>query len=194
MTMGRSRRRAEANIIAGLEAAIGRRPRAISVALPWRWRYELLLVIGVPLAATMIAHAIGPVQSLIGATILGFAIGFWSPSRRALMARAWCIITPHRVRVGCVQARIHSRYGRLPAIVRTSLEPFGERVRIWCVAGTSAEDFQSARSILRAACWATDVRVGRSARYAHLVTPDVIRCPASLPAADQVGPGDQGPW
>jgi hypothetical protein len=178
MSRGRSRRRAEANLLTNL--ALGRTPRAASLALPWRWRYELLLAIGAPLGALMTARALGPDRSLVEATILGFALGLWSPSRRVLLGRAWCIITPHRVRVGCVEARIYNRRGRLPIILRTSLEPFGERVRIWCTAGTSAEDFQSARSILTAACWAVDVRIERSVRHAHLVTLDVIRSPSSL--------------
>jgi hypothetical protein len=180
MSRGRSRRRAEANLLANLAGVLGRTPRAASLALPWRWRYELLLAIGAPLGALLAARVLGPDRSLVEATILGFALGLWSPSRRVLLGRAWCIITPHRVRVGCVQARIYNRRGRLPIILRTSLEPFGERVRIWCTAGTSAEDFQSARSILSAACWAVDVHIERSVRYAHLVTLDVIRSPSSL--------------
>ncbi len=180
MSRGRWRRQAEASLLTNLKDALGRTPHAASMALPWRWRYELVLAIGALLSAIVIARALGPDRSLVGATILGFALGLWSPSRRALLARAWCIITPHRVRVGCVQARIYNRRGRLPVILRTSLEPFGERVRIWCTAGTCAEDFQSARSILSAACWAADVRIERSLRYAQLVTLDVIRSPSSL--------------
>jgi hypothetical protein len=36
-------------------------------------------------------------------------------------------------------------------------------------------DFDSARQLLAAACWAQDVQVSRHARYAHLVALDVIR-------------------
>lgn len=180
MSRGRSRRRAEANLLASLAGALARTPRAASLALPWRWRYELLLAIGVPVGALLAVRVLGPDRSLVEATILGFALGLWSPSRRVLLGRAWCIITPHRVRVGCVQARIYNSRGRLPIILRTSMEPFGERVRIWCTAGTSAEDFQSARSILSTACWAVDVRIERSVQYAHLVTLDVIRSPSRL--------------
>lgn len=182
MIRGRSHRRAEANLLADLELLLGRWPRGFSPALPWRWRYELILALGVPAAATVIIHLLGPGWTLLYATILAFGIGMWSPSRQAVAARAWSIITPHRVRVGCVQARIYSRSGRLPIILRTSVQPFGERVRIWCTAGTSVEDFESARSILRAACWAADVRVERSTRHAHLITLDVIRrLPVSYP-------------
>jgi methyl coenzyme M reductase alpha subunit len=92
-----------------------------------------------------------------------------------VVAAAWQIITPHRLRVAFVQARIYSRNGRLPTIVRTRRQSFGERVSVWCHAGTTAADLRSARDILAAACWAADVRVSWDARHAHLVTLDVIR-------------------
>jgi hypothetical protein len=168
----RSRRRAEASLLTDLELALSRSPRAISPALPWRWRYELILAIGVPV---VIIYLLGTGNGLLYATLLAFCIGLWLPCREVLIARAWCIITPHRIRSGCVQARIYGRNGRLPFILRTTPQPFGERVLIWCTAGTTAEDFQSATSILRAACWAADVRIGLSPRHAHLITLDVIR-------------------
>jgi len=169
----RSRRRAEAGLLTDLELALSRSPRGICPALPWRWRYELILAIGVPV---VIIHLLASGNGLLDASLVAFCIGLlWSPSRAAVAARAWCIVTPHRVRAGCVQARIYGRNGRLPFIFRTTLQPFGERVLIWCTAGTTAEDFKSARSVLRAACWAADVRITRSPRYAHLVTLDVIR-------------------
>ena len=49
--------------------------------------------------------------------------------------------------------------------------------------GTSAEDLQSARALLRAACWAADVRIIPDQRHAQMVTIDVIR----------KGPVRQGP-
>jgi hypothetical protein len=180
MGKSRSRRRAEAGLLTDLELALSRSPRAICPALPWRWRYELILAIGVPV---VIIHLLGTGGGLLGVTLLAFCIGLWSPSREVLAARAWCIITPHRVRAGCVQARIYGRNGRLPFIFRTTLQPFGERVLIWCTAGTTAEDFQSATSILRTACWASDVRITRSPRHAHLITLDVIRYQATRTGA-----------
>lgn len=185
MGRGRARRRAEAALLTDLEIALTRSPRVFSPALLWRWRYELMLAAGAAIGMVLLIHLLGPL-GLVPAALLVTAIGLWPPGRRALAVCAWWIITPHRVRAGCVQARIFSRNGRLPFIVRTSLEPFGERVLIWCTAGTSAEDFEAARSILRAACWAADVRVSRSPRYAHLVTLDVIRYqpqpPSTMPS------------
>jgi hypothetical protein len=171
----RSRRQVATNLHGDLELYFARWPRVLTPALLWRWRYELMLAIDVSVIAVVMLHLLGPGWSLLCGTVIGFGLGLWPTSRNALAAHVWCVVTPHRVRVGCVQARIYSRGGRLPIIIRTSMHPFGERVIIWCTAGTSAEDFQMAKSILCAACWAANIRVEQSDRYAHLVTLDVIR-------------------
>jgi hypothetical protein len=53
--------------------------------------------------------------------------------------------------------------------------PVGERVRLWCRAGISAEDITDETDGLRAACFARDVRVIRDRRWSSLVVLDVIR-------------------
>ena len=95
--------------------------------------------------------------------------------RRWLAAHARCVITAHRVRAGCVQARILTWAGKLPVILRTSPRPHGERVFIWCRAGTCPEDFAAGSHVIRSACWATDIRVWSHPRYSHLVILDIIR-------------------
>jgi len=167
----RSTRQAQA----GLHYAIGTVARANLVVAAWRWRYELLLAAA--LAAEWIAlgwAAAAAVTAGLAAALIGVAAG-WPRGRRFLIARAWCIVTPHRVRVGCAQAWIHSRAGKIPAVLYTRCEPFGERVLLWCRAGTSADDLLSARGLLATACWADDVQVTRDPRYAHLVVLDVVR-------------------
>ena len=52
---------------------------------------------------------------------------------------------------------------------------FGERVWLWCGAGIVAADLEAARDILRAACWASDVRVVVNDRHSHIVVLEVIR-------------------
>jgi len=159
---------------AGLEYAFGSVARANPIVAAWRWRYELAMASA--LAAIWLglatAAAIWLTAGLAGA-LAGLAC--FPVGRRFLAARTWCIVTPHRVRAGCAQAWIHSRYGKLPIVVLTRHQPFGERVYLWCRAGMSAADFSSARKLLAAACWAQDVQVSRHARYAHLVVLDVIR-------------------
>ena len=118
-------------------------------------------------------HAVGLVWATVG---LSAVIGVLSPPWPAwLTGLWWIVVTPRRLRIGLYQARIQSRDGKRPVIVRVTREPFGQRLRLWCPAGTSAEEIQAARGTLRAACWAADVRVRRDEHHSHMVTIDVIR-------------------
>lgn len=103
--------------------------------------------------------------------------GFSSPVSQRLTALAWRLVTPHLLRSGMYQAGIQNRSGMRPVIVRLTREPFGERVLVWCPAGVSSEDFLSARAVLRAACWATDLQIMFDERRSHIVTVHVIRRP-----------------
>jgi hypothetical protein len=111
----------------------------------------------------------------------------WPPSRQRIIARAWCVITPHRVRTGCAHAWIQTRDGRLPVVLYTVPAHFGERVWLWCRAGITARDLEAARNVLRSACWASDVRVVVNDRRSHIVVLEVIR--RSSPESPASGSG-----
>ncbi len=179
MARSRSLRRGEAQLLADLEATLRPAGRPRLAGLLWRWRYESLLAGLTGGAVAFLVHLIGGEWTVICASALIGGLGPWPPRHRRFLAALWRLTTPHRLHAGFVQARIQARNGRLPLILRTRTEPFGERVRVWCPAGTSAEDMESAQAILRAACWATDLRIERDQRHAHLVTVDVIRRPAA---------------
>jgi hypothetical protein len=174
-TRRRSRRLGEARLLAGLERGLTLVTRPNPIVLIWRWRYELALFIGLPASVIALTRAEGWRWTLIAtglvAGILSTSpgIGWW------ITAHALCIVTAHRLRTGCAQAWIHTRYGKLPIILLTRPREFGEQVQVWCRAGTSVEDFEFARDTLRSACWAKDVHVTRSSRYSHIVTIDVVR-------------------
>ncbi|MGH3393560.1 MAG: hypothetical protein ACRDPO_02620 [Streptosporangiaceae bacterium] len=148
--------------------------RANPVVAAWRWRYELGAAAG--LATPWIALRVAAATGLMAGLAAGLVLTASFPrGRRFLAARLWCIVSPHRIRSGCAQAWIHSRYGKLPVILMTRSQPLGERIYVWCRAGIGAADFSSARDLLAAACMATDVHVSRHSRRAHLVALDVIR-------------------
>jgi hypothetical protein len=169
----RSRQRSQARLRADLVAALVPEPRTHLPSLIWRWRYELALLAGVAAALTALVWALGIEWGTVAASVLA---GVCSPPwPRPVTARVWCAVTAHRLRCGFVQARIQTRRGRLPVILSTTPAPFGERVRIWCPAGITAEAVKSARDILRAACWAADVRVTRDSGQSQRVTVEVIR-------------------
>ena len=159
---------------AGIDLALSWQAPASPVVVIWRWRYELLATVSQaciwialkPAAAAVLTAGVACAVATVAAIPQG---------RRLLVARAWCVVTPHRIRSGCAQAWIHSRTGKIPAVLLCRHQPFGERVYLWCRAGTSACDLHSARELLAAACWAQDIFVMRHPRYAHLVALDVVR-------------------
>ena len=143
--------------------------------IAWRWRYELAgaaCAVGGGLAVIL---AYGPGWLVAAISGLVALVGGSPGGREFIVARAWWMITPHRIRAGCVQARIQSRSGKIPIVMLTTRQPYGERLVLWCPAGTSADDLLAARGTLAAACWASEVRIVPDHRYAHLVTVEVIR-------------------
>jgi len=193
--------------IRGGRRDLGLGPALVPLARPslpvvaYRWRYEIGIVTAV-LAGLAGAWWAGPGPSLAGlaAVIATAEIAACIPEvRQFAAARAWCIITPHRVRACFAQAWVHNRAGKIPAVLRTTAQPFGERVLLWCRAGVSVDDIDSVCDLLAAACWAMEVVASRSSDRAQLVYLDVIRNPQrEAAAAPEPGPADSGtqswPW
>ena len=187
MAAGRLRRPHDQSILAGLETALSTVARPGILARLWHWRYELGLVTGLAVVALAGGNLLGAAWLIAiaatGLAVLSAAL-LWPPSRQRLLARAWCVITPHRVRTGCAHAWVQTRDGRLPVVLYTTAADFGERVTLLCRAGITAADLEAARDILRTACWASDVRVVTSERYRYIVVLEVIRrLPGERPGA-----------
>jgi hypothetical protein len=141
----------------------------------WRWRTELVIISAAVAGAMWLSHyltAIGLAVTALTATAA--VIGpLWI--RRFVLARAWCVISRHRLQRLCFEARLHTRSGRLPLILRIHPTKVGERAHIWCRAGICLEDFEAHKGEIRAACYARDARVARNMRWSQLVTIDIIR-------------------
>jgi hypothetical protein len=186
--MPHPRQRSTRQAQAGLYYVAGTVSRANPIVAAYRWRYEL----AGPALLVAVWMALGWEWAAAAAILAAWLAGMAACSprgRRLLAERAWCIITPHRVRAGCAQAWIHSRNGKIPAVLLTTQQPFGERVYLWCRAGTTAGDFIAERELLAAACWAKEIRAARHPRYAHLVALDVIRRPLPDAPEDAAGVG-----
>lgn len=149
------------------------RPNPVVAA--WRWRYEIALLAGLAAYLALGIIAVGILPTMAGAVVMTLAVLCWPQARQFVLNSAWCVITAHRVRVGCVEAMIYSSRGKMPVILWTARQPFGERVLLLCRAGTNVSDFTASRAILTTACWAQDVAVLRDMHHPHLVTLDVIR-------------------
>lgn len=173
--------------------------RLLPVAAPnllvvaWRWRYEIALVSGLSAGLAAAIISFGAIPTAVAVLAVTLTILCWPSARRFTLDRAWCIITPHRVRAGCAQGLIYSSRGKIPVILWTSHQSFGERVLLWCRAGTSADDFVSAGAVLTAACWAKDIAVFFDLNRTQLVTLHVIRRPLGEPTSDFAGDRTAGP-
>jgi hypothetical protein len=141
----------------------------------WRWRYELAIGAAISLLLAWLTITVGA-GATVGITSVVPALLFgWPPARRRMLAHAWCVITPHRFRLACTQARIHTRRGRLPAVMRCTRQSSGEQLLVWCPAGITAADLYAARAVIAGACFATDVQVIAHPTHRHLVVVAVIR-------------------
>ncbi|MFI7030712.1 hypothetical protein ACIBK1_18570 [Microbispora rosea] len=142
----------------------------------WRWRYEATLLVGGPAVVGVAVRAAGPAVTIVAGSLVGLLVLLWPQARREVAGRFWCVVTPHRVRKACAEALIVSRRGKLPVILRTRPEPFGERLWVWCRAGTSPGDLERARDMIAAACWlAHEVRIARDPHRTSVVIVDVLR-------------------
>jgi hypothetical protein len=173
------------------------RPNLLVAA--WRWRYEIALLTGLAAVLALGIISVGVLPTTAVATVITLAILGLPPTRQFVLNRAWCIITAHRVRVGCAEAMIYSSRGKIPIILWTAHQPFGERILLWCRAGTSIGDFVTSRAMLTSACWAQDIAVLPDLRHPHLVTLDVIRRPPYKVTSEPEGshttdPPDWSAW
>jgi hypothetical protein len=152
----------------------------------WRWRTELL-VLGGLLAA--LAWLSGQITIRWAGVVLAAAIGIIlgvPHSRRFIIRRFWCVLARHRFHRLCWEARLHTRAGRLPMVLRARPTRVGERLTVWCRAGTCADDFAQHTGELAAACYAREARVTPNTAWSQLVTIDIIRRD-TLAARHQVG-------
>ena len=149
------------------------------VLLAWRWRYEMAMLAGLLLTVVALVETLGLNGTILFAvtavTIMLTVLIAWPAACHRLTARAWCVLIPHRLRAGCAQARIHTRRGRLPAILWCAPKGYGEQVFIWCPAGVTIDDFAAARQLLATACYAAEIEVVTHPRYRNLVILRVVR-------------------
>jgi hypothetical protein len=141
----------------------------------WRWRTELLTLGGLLAALAWLSGQITIDWAAI-TEAAGLGILFAIPAtRRFIVRRFWCVLSRHRFQRLCWEARLHTRAGRLPVVLRVRPTKVGERLTIWCRAGVASKDFEQHTDELRAACYAREARVTRNTRWSQLVTIDIIR-------------------
>lgn len=144
----------------------------------WHWLLELVLATSITAGATAIAGWAGSwwwSTVLLAPVAAGAA---FKPVRRNALALAWCAIARHRLRV-CFAAFIRARNrldpGLAPLVLIARPTPAGERVWVWLRTGLDVDELESSTAMIAVACWASEVQVTGSRRYAALVRLDITR-------------------
>ena len=157
--------------------------RLITVATPnplviaWRWRYEIALVAGLSASLAAAIISFGALPTIVAVTVITLTILCWPTARQFAVDRAWCIITTHRVRVGCAEGLIYSSRGKIPIILWTSHQASANESCCGAARAPALTTSSRLRAVLTAACWAQDVNIFFDTHNTHLVTLDVIRRP-----------------
>jgi hypothetical protein len=141
----------------------------------WRFRTEVIALLATSAAVWQLAVAITIVWALITFAALVTAVFVTPPARRFIVARAWCVISRHRLQKVFFETRMHTRSGRLSLVLRIHPTQVGERALIWCRAGICFEDFEAHTGEIAAACYAREARIERSKRWAQLVQVNIVR-------------------
>jgi hypothetical protein len=175
VVMRSTQRRSPGADVDGALAALMVQPSRGLLVLCWRWRTELAYLAILAVSLVWLADRFGYLLAvLLLAAIVGS--GCCMPPVRQLLLRRWCRLkTRHGMLAVFRHTRLYNRAARFPLILRIACTPVGERVTVWLRPGLSAEHLEDRIEQFAAACWARDVRVSRSARFAQVVTIDVVR-------------------
>jgi len=172
--MRREHRDAE-KLLGALHHALVPTARPNPVLALWLWRYELAVSAAIPLLLAWLTVTVGADATVAVSSVVTALLFGWPAVRRRILARAWCVITPHRFRLACMQARVQTRKGRLPAVLWCAPRSYGEQLLVWCPAGITAINLLAARLVITSACFATDVQVIAHCTRPQLVVVAVIR-------------------
>jgi hypothetical protein len=151
------------------------RGKRTAAGVIWRFRTETTLLITTSTGMWELARAVTLTWALITVAATFTVVMALPWSRRFVTARAWCVLTRHRIQKACWELRMHTRSGRLPLILRIYPTQVGVRAWIWCRAGICAADFEERAKEIAAACYARQARVEASKRWGHLVCLDIVR-------------------
>ena len=141
----------------------------------FRFRTEFIILnsgLGAFAALAFTASWMWALVIVAGLVLAVFALPW---TRRFVICRAWCVFSRHRLQRVFFETRMHTRSGRVSLILWIRPTQVGERAWVWCRAGICAEDLEAHTGEIAAACIAREARVAKSARWAQLVTVDVVR-------------------
>jgi hypothetical protein len=141
----------------------------------WRFRTEITACAAGDTGIWELDRAVAATWTVVILTVSAVLVTVLPPARRQVTRRACCTLSRHRIHRVCFEARMHTRSGRLPLVLRIFPTEVGERAIIWCRAGICAEDFELNAAEIAAACYARQARIEVCRRWAQIVILDIVR-------------------
>ncbi|WP_084955949.1 hypothetical protein [Thermoactinospora rubra] len=143
----------------------------------WRMRTELLLLAALALVTVAVLTVVdqrswGSLLALAGMVAVPAATRF---GRNWFTARAWCVISRHRIQRTCLETTMHTSTGRIPLVLWITPSRAGEKALILTRAGISAEEFEAYAPELAAACFARAARVYRHRKWSNVLLLEIVR-------------------
>lgn len=160
--------------VADVARELVRPRRGGPVAGLYQWRYEILLVAGVPLAALVIDRLLGLTGLVVTVLAVAAVPLAWPAARRFLVDRVRAVLVEHRLRTAFGRVPERALNGRLPTILRAAPRDGGTRVVVWCPPGVDAGLIAAQRPLLARYCGADDVLVEPHPRRKRLATVFVL--------------------
>jgi hypothetical protein len=130
------------------------RGKRTAAGVIWRFRTETTLLATTSAGVWELARLVTLTWALVTFASTATVMMVLPWPRRFVTARAWCVLTRHRIQKACWELRMHTRSGRLPLVLRIYPTQVGVRALIWCRAGICAADFEERAKEIAAACYA----------------------------------------
>ncbi|MFI7701742.1 hypothetical protein [Nonomuraea sp. NPDC049480] len=161
----------------GAEAYYRRQPKIprahdlVALAgLFWRWRAEIALAGATPMVGVPLTQWTGPWTAPLIAAAAAMCLGL--PVLRRAATR---LFVRHRFQSLCLRTSMRTPEGRMPLVVHTQSIPDGVAMLLWCRSGMSPDLFEAYIPEIKVACFAKEVTIHQSERWAHLLTIELRR-------------------
>jgi hypothetical protein len=142
-----------------------------------RWRAEIALFTAFVVGMAWLRREAGPAVAWLIAGGVLVVIVVVPQTRWFAFTRFWCLVDRHRLRTCLREARARTMNlgGALPFMLWARPTKTGERIWMWCRAGSSAGDLEAALEYIAPACYAREARVHKVRKLSTLFAVDVVR-------------------
>jgi hypothetical protein len=140
-----------------------------------RWRTEITMLVIAVVVSQALAAGASHKATLVRALITASVIMAQRETRGWVVDHAHCLLTRHRLYDALEEVQAEFGAGPLPLVLRVKPCAAGEQAFLWRRGEITGAVLYNRANQLAAACWAKEVRVFLSPRWASLMIIEVVR-------------------